>query len=320
LKNYKKKIYVWASDLSDKTGEGVLANIYLNRLKKNYVINIINKPNTNKNTFTHKYFEPYFGIFKLWLKYFSRKETCYLNYLPMWNFLIFLILPPKIKLGPITGGSKKKFDWSIDSLIRNFLFPLFYTLSNIILSLRFESLIFSTSLLKKKLFKNIVKRSLFNFVFLNFKVKKDKIIKKNQFIIYYKKHSNKDYRDLLNISSNNFFKKKKYKFIVVGERIKQKGFINKGYVKREKLNKLLSESKYAYGSKENYYSLFAIDSINNNTPLLFNKLNKQDLIIFSEMYLTIKDLNKKNYKKKITKDTNLFIKTKNSFNNYFLNL
>lgn len=320
MKNFKEDIYIWASDLSYKTGEGILANLYLNRLKKNYKINVINNPHTNKNTFTHKYLDPYFGILNLWLKYFLKKKTCYLNYLPMWNFLIFLLVPPGIKLGPITGGSKKKFDWSIDSLIRNSIFPLFYNLSNIILTFRFKSLIFSTSLLKKKLFKNIIKKSLFNFVFLNFKIKKSKMIKKNQFIIYYKKHSNKDYKDLLKIISNNFFKKRKYKFIVVGEKIKQKKFINKGYIKRKKLNKLLSESKYAYGSKENYYSLFAIDSINNNTPLIFDKLNKKDVFIFNEMYLTIKDLNKKNYKSKISLEKNLLTRTKKNFNNYFLNL
>ena len=30
----------------------------------------------------------------------------YLNYLPLWNFLIFILLPPKTLLGPITGGSQ----------------------------------------------------------------------------------------------------------------------------------------------------------------------------------------------------------------------
>ena len=30
-------------------------------------------------------------------------KICYINYLPIWNFLIFVVLPKKTILGPITG-------------------------------------------------------------------------------------------------------------------------------------------------------------------------------------------------------------------------
>ena len=80
----------------------------------------------------------------------AKERVCYINYLPMWNFLIFLIMPPKTIMGPITGGSLKNNDFSIDSLIRNIFFPFFYYITNLILLLRFKNLIFSTSLLKKK--------------------------------------------------------------------------------------------------------------------------------------------------------------------------
>ena len=39
------------------------------------------------------------------LRFISKnKEICYINYLPLWNFLIFILLPPKTILGPVTGG------------------------------------------------------------------------------------------------------------------------------------------------------------------------------------------------------------------------
>ena len=35
----------------------------------------------------------------------KNKTICYVNYLPLWNFLLFVFLPPNTLLGPITGGS-----------------------------------------------------------------------------------------------------------------------------------------------------------------------------------------------------------------------
>ena len=40
-----------------------------------------------------------------WKQCLKGNKTCYVNYLPMWNFLVFLILPPSTLLGPITGGA-----------------------------------------------------------------------------------------------------------------------------------------------------------------------------------------------------------------------
>ena len=75
----------------------------------------------------------------------------------MWNFIIFLILPPKTILGPITGGSRKNKDLFFNNFIRSFFFPLFYYLTNLIFLIRYEKLVFSKNLLNKKL-----KRSFFN--------------------------------------------------------------------------------------------------------------------------------------------------------------
>jgi hypothetical protein len=49
----------------------------------------------------------------LWKDFLSGKKTIYVNYLPLWNFLIFLLLPPGSILGPITGG---KYNGTVNSL------------------------------------------------------------------------------------------------------------------------------------------------------------------------------------------------------------
>ena len=108
--------------------------------------------------------------------FFKNKKVIYVNYLPYWNFLIFLLLPPNTLIGPITGGALFN-SASKDYYIRKYIFPLLYLLSSSILKIRFKQCIFSTSLLKY-IPKDIKKISKFNFVF--------KAIKKNK-----KKYPNK---------------------------------------------------------------------------------------------------------------------------------
>ena len=42
------------------------------------------------------------------LQLIIKKKTCYINYLPLWNFIIFIILPKNTILGPITGTIVKR--------------------------------------------------------------------------------------------------------------------------------------------------------------------------------------------------------------------
>ena len=150
-----KNLYIWACDLSSYTGEGALADLFIKKkLTKNNNIHIINKIeniNIKNNTFYGKYIAPFVGIYYCWKYYLSKKKVCYLNYLPLWNFLIFILLPPNTMLGPITGGSKYKKELSINYLIRSFIFPKLYKVSDIIIRSRDYKIIFSTSLLKKYL-------------------------------------------------------------------------------------------------------------------------------------------------------------------------
>jgi len=320
LKKYKEKIYIWASDTSIYSGEGNLAKKYIFYLKKKYQVIYIKNIFKNKKEFKHKYIEPFYGILVLWAKFLKGNKTCYVNYLPMWNFLLFLILPPKTLIGPITGGAHNVSNSILNFHIRTFLFPVFYFITNIIFLFRFKKLIFATELLKRNIFKKTIKKSLFNFVYLFFKLKKKKNKKKKQVIIYYKSHLNKNYKDINQIIYNKYFISNNYKFIVVGEKLNHPNVKNKNFISKSSLDRILNDSEFAYGSKENYLSLFSIQAINNNTKLIYNDAIIRKINIFKNMYLRINFLNKKakteinkNSLKKI--DTNISV-----IENYLLNL
>jgi len=319
LKKFKKKIYIWASDTSAYSGEGNLARKYIFYLQKKYKIVHIKNIFKKKNEFKHKYIEPFFGILVLWTKFLKGNKTCYVNYLPMWNFLVFLTLPPATLLGPITGGAHNVTNSILNYYIRAFLFPIFYIITNIIFLFRFKKLIFATELLKKNIIRKSIKKSLFNFVYLFFKFQKKKD-KKKQVVIYYKSHLNKNYEDINKIIYNKFFINNNYKFIVVGEKLDHPKVINKGFISKSSLDRILKESKFAYSSKENYLSLFSIQAINNNTKLIYNSLIKNKINILKSMYLGMNFLDKK-IKTKINKNSLKKINIANSYiKNYLLNL
>ena len=170
-----KKIFFWACDYGASTGEGKLGRLYIQEQRKKFNIRYSKITLPKFKIFNYKYLSPFIGILIAWIYFFRNKEYIYLNYLPYWNFLIFLLLPPNCKIGPITGGanfSKKSKDY----LIRKLFFPILYSLSNIVLKFRFDNLIFSTDLLKKKLPIKIVRKSKFNFIF--YSINNKKMIKK----------------------------------------------------------------------------------------------------------------------------------------------
>ena len=88
----------------------------------------------------------------------------YLNYLPLWNFVILFLLPPKTLLGPITGGGRFQRNKK-NNFIRKFLFPKFYKISLFILNKRQKKILFSTDLLRKFVNKKILDKCFFLFCF-----------------------------------------------------------------------------------------------------------------------------------------------------------
>ena len=104
------KIYYWANNIKKNSGEGILALNFISLLKKRYknckLINL-NKFN-HSETFFYNYILPFYGVLRLWKYNLKGEKVCYINYLPIWNFLIFLALPKNTILGPITGNNIKK--------------------------------------------------------------------------------------------------------------------------------------------------------------------------------------------------------------------
>jgi hypothetical protein len=278
--------YFWACDYEKNTGEGNLARLYLQKTNGKKIIISCKKLFTNKFIYkilNYKYISPFVGIFVCWYFYLQKKKITYVNYLPLWNFLIFLLLPPSTKVGPITGGAY--FSKNSQYLIRNFIFPILYKISEKIINLRYEKILFSTSLLKKYLSEETIKKSLFNYIFNYIKIKKIKNKKIIDFLIYYREHTNKK-----NMFNYNFFEKilkKKKEIYIVGDKLTGPNLKNLGYISNKKLVNLLGKTKYTLTSNENIFSLFNIECINNNVKIFADKKNIPKHNVFRNKFIPI---------------------------------
>ena len=222
-----------------------------------------------------------------------QKRKCVLFKLPSFlNFLIFMLLPPKTIIGPITGGSNFSKKNSINYLFVNFSF-LFYKISEFFIFIRLENVVFSTSLLKKHIKKKNHKKCNFNFVFTNFSFNK-KVKKKYDFIIYHRKHYNKStffpYDFIKKLINANF------KIIVVGDKLDFESVTNFGLVSNNNVRKLQSQSKFSIASSENIYSFFTLECISNHNKILFDINLKKQISAFKEKFIPV-NFDKGDYKK-----------------------
>ena len=296
-----KKIYYWTCDNSENSGEGRLAIFFIKKLKKkNKVIEIKNpefKINFLKKFFNYKYIKPFVGVVYCWKFFLNKKKVYYINYLPFWNFIIFLFLPPNSNIGPITGGAKF---FKNSSFVRKKLFPLLYKISEFIVNLRNFNLVFSTDLLKEYLNKKTIKKSSFNFVVKNFenknKNKNSKIKNKNiDFLIYYREHQNKKeffpfelIKKLISLGFN---------VNIVGDKLNIPNVVNHGLLKNKNLSKLQQRTKFTIFSEENLYSIFTLECISNNVLVLVKKASNFRIDHFKKSFIKINFSNLKELRK-----------------------
>jgi hypothetical protein len=281
-----KNLLIWASDISPSSGEGILARTFFNEIQKikkfknikiktfesndnikNLNIDKIKFKEVNKNTIYHKYFGPIYGA--IYLRFFSSKsEILYLNYLPLWNFVIFLILPKKTILGPITGGIYNGRINNLNLFVRKYFFPIFYRISKIIIYKKFKKIILSTNNLNR--FVKNDNSTLVNFIEILFKKKIYILNKKKKYdiIFYNRNHSMKFSED---IKKTILYLSKYCKICVVGDNFKSSNIENFGWLERDQVFKLIQKSKFAFNSAENFLSIFGIDCINNGTPVIYDK-------------------------------------------------
>ena len=202
--------------------------------------------------------------------FLRKKKVAYINYLPLWNSAIYLLLPPNTVLGPITGGSNFSRS-NKDYIVRKYIFPLLHKISETIIILRFKNIVFSTNLLKKNLSSYLLSKSKFNFVLKALKIKKN-YIKTNDFCLYYRKHPTK-----LSNYPFAFIRKlilQGFKILVVGDRLNIIGTNNLGFVEHQRLLRILKKTKFTISSPENIYTLFLIDCINSNVKILIDSKKK----------------------------------------------
>lgn len=287
----KKKIYFWASDISNSSGEGILAISFIKNYKKNKNVEFINiskndiyqkKNNFRKykyryNSIYHKYFHPFKGVYKIWTYYLKKKKICYINYLPLWNFLLFYLLPSKTLLGPITGSFDRKF-------ISKIFFNILERLSLFIIKKKKLDIIFSHNFYLKKY--NLSKKKYkSNFILQDFFYRKKSKVKKFDLVIYYRKNSKLNEQYIINLIQQ--LKKINLKIAVIGNKIKYTNVKNFGYVSREKSISIISQSNYALANPENLYSYFVQDCLSNRLTVFYNIFFKKFNILNNNKMIPI---------------------------------
>jgi hypothetical protein len=287
--------YAWVCDYGSNSGEGNLARLFVKKKLDKYRIKIITSKDLFKkkfliNFFTHKYISPFIGIIYCWNIFIEGKKSAYINYLPLWNFFIFLLLPPRTLIGPITGGANYKKNKK-QYFIRKFLFPILYKISELFINFRNYEIIFSTNLLRDYLSKKTIKKSKFNFIF-NYYKKNPKYSKTIDFLIYYRNHLNKN-----NFFSYNLIKKiinSGFKIHVIGDQLKISGVKNYKKISNSKLINLLKKTKYTISSDENLYNIFCLECINNHVKIITDVSNRKKITHFKRSFIFIKLSNNQN--------------------------
>ena len=286
--NIDSKKFFWASDYNSKSGEGKLARMFINYKKKQEKCNFTRIYPPENFILEYKYISPFIGIIYCWIYYFKKKEVHYINFLPLWNFVLFLFLPPNTKFGPITGGA----NYSINNfnIIRKFIFPFFYKISEFLINIRGHH-IFSTDLLKKYLSKKTIKKSKFNFIFNFIKIKNVKVKKKIDFLIYYRKHHNK--KNLIPTETIKKLVLHGFDVRIIGDYLNLPKIKNYGYISNNKVNSLLNKTYFTLPSEENIYSIFILECIENKVKILVNKGVYKNIKYFKKSFYKI-ELNKIN--------------------------
>ncbi len=298
----QKKIYYWASDVRINSGEGMMANKFIKDLKNNfknyYFVSINNFKRENYNSFYSKYLKPLFCLFLIWKYHLKGHKVAYINYLPIWNFIIFALLPSFTILGPITGTCYNK-NYDLRTRFKFFILEkIFYKISIFILSYKWKRLLFSTNMLYFIIPKKIHYKCDFNYILSNFKLTKKKQNKKQKkFLIYFRSHSSK--------YNKNFLKQidrlsVSLKIASYGDKINNINIKNYGKISKKKLMKLMNMHNFTFNSLENLYNFHFLYSVQNNLIIFCDVNLKKFNFYFKFKNILFIDFNEKNLLKKIS--------------------
>ena len=167
---------------------------------------------------------------------------------------------------------------------RKYLMLNLFRISTLILRYRFKELIFNTNNLEKILSQKILNKSSLNFAFEKLRINKstnniptkDREIDILFYLRFYPSKGSSSLIELINLL------KKKYKIVTFGDMSNISGIIEHGKIPNEYVKKLCAKSKTAFLSNENFFSLFAMDCIENGTKVFFNNKIKHDINLVNE--------------------------------------
>jgi len=106
----------YGNDKPDLRNPLILSNV-TDIFKNSSLISINKIKLKNKQSIFAKYILPFYGVILLWGHYLKNEKISYINYLPAWNFLLILLLPPRTIIGPVTGSINRK-NWKIKMIIK----------------------------------------------------------------------------------------------------------------------------------------------------------------------------------------------------------
>jgi hypothetical protein len=333
-------ITAWACDFSKNTGEGKLARNFVDRFSSLQKVNFfifspgsfsikiykkkildIKKRKRSESAFLHRFIFPTFGIFFLLFNfYFKKKKISYLNYCPLWNILIFALLPKNCLLGPITG-SNIFYRPKLISILKLLLVRPLYKISLGFIKIKKWTIILSTDVLVD-VFK---KEKYFNYFenYIIFSILKKKFFINSKYkdidlLLYYRIHYNKDNLFYLNICKKL---SKNFNIHVVGDYINLPNVNNHGQLTQKKVFELLNRTKCTLSTSENILSLFSLEALKFNVKIFYNIRFKKNLLNKFVQFYPISFLNLKDSCIEISKvlKNYKYIKSKISFSNDITN-
>jgi hypothetical protein len=290
MRSLKINNYIaWACSYNQNSGEGILAKafvdsiILLNRsviflIYDGYFVykiknNLVRKKKLNNkllqinSNFIKKYISPFIGCIFIYKIKFKKKyeKIFYINYLPLWNTLLFITLPFNVILGPIVGARSNIniINNFKERFIRNYIFEILYFLSNLVIFFKYKNIIVGNPLTFKLIY-SINKNKILNPNFsstlyrppinLNYK-------KPFDFIIYYRIHPTKN-----NIIVEQLIERlaqKNYIINIVGDKYENPNIINHGYLFDDELLVLMRKCKFSINLSSNPFSLINYNLLEN---------------------------------------------------------
>jgi hypothetical protein len=289
-------LFIWATDFRPYGGEGILSREFsteLSRFHKNINVVVVSTDRISKyksgllinekilidtkgfdqdlnQGVYNKYFAPFKGVFLL-RKYRKKyKYIAYINYLPLWNIFLFLLLPKQTILGPIVGG----YPGVSRSLFRRLFFPFFYMLSGKIISKRFKSIslgnpgtyVYFPTKYRDSIVTNIFGALPSINILRKHKILNQNIVKEYDVFVYYRIHSTRYPVEMENIVNELSFAG--FRVCIIGDNIDNDRVFNYGFLPHEDTIRLLSKSQISIAFSQNIFSLIFFESIAVGTPPL----------------------------------------------------